>query len=640
MLGDRAALPTLHNALEDWEPRVRRDVIDALAKLPDPGSLDPLLTAFHRADEDNDNRAAILRALGALGLPKAVAVLREELAHPSRDDLRPQAFRALWRSRHVLPRARLCDEVARAIASDNQTLVYDAVLRAGELRSPRLVKPLLAQIEHPREDIRNKAVFALGVTRDRRATAPLLALLPKIREARMRNNIAFAVERLDPPAFYAEVGRRMAHKQAIIRLNATFVAGDIRRIEALPLLEQALADPSDQVKTEALVGLGKVPGSPLVAPLIGRALGDPSETVRREAIVALGKLPQGPLVPALLERALRDPSESVQRDAILALVDRGGPSSIPALESFFGDRRASLRDEAIHAVHHLSGDKRGDLIHDRLFRLGDPSQRHRAAIALGKTGDVRVRDYLVNCLETRSCQVGEVDAYLRSDRDPAIGNRLLRAWAKDRNDLAPIVAALKPVGFATLASADFDVALALQDYRALRSTIDLMLDLRGESDRARIASVRAVPDRGTQLHTELALARLGDRSADAELLRLLDHQPAEWLPHLARKIRAIPGSDARARWSPELARRQSGPEFPIALAAAAVLLEWEPEAALPRMLGGLGSQKVLEREPAERYLWHRSPATEALLQRALATEEDAHVGDELRKLLDVPDGGE
>src|SRR5262249_11891213 len=67
VLGDRTALRTLHVALEDWEAPVRRHVIEALGKIPDPSSFDPLLAAFERKAEDSANRGAILTVLGALG---------------------------------------------------------------------------------------------------------------------------------------------------------------------------------------------------------------------------------------------------------------------------------------------------------------------------------------------------------------------------------------------------------------------------------------------------------------------------------------------------------------------------------------------------------------------------------------------
>src|SRR5262249_37374549 len=98
-IGDRKALPALQAALDDWEPSVRIQVVEALERIPDPTSLDPLVKLFERKDEEMSNRAAVLRALGALSHRKAVNVIRGVLSgkgdkdEEEKHDLRPAAFR-------------------------------------------------------------------------------------------------------------------------------------------------------------------------------------------------------------------------------------------------------------------------------------------------------------------------------------------------------------------------------------------------------------------------------------------------------------------------------------------------------------------------------------------------------------------
>jgi HEAT repeat protein len=603
ILGDRSALPTLHGALEDWEPAVRGRVVVAIGKLPHPSSLAPLLTAFRRKDESGENRAAIMTALGALGHPQAVAFLRGEVQRRwAQEDLRPVAFRALWRSRHLLSRANLVEVVAGALASDNQSLVYDAVLRAAELRARECTKPLLALIEHPDPNIRNKAVYALGLIGDRRAVDPLLALLPGTREARQLNNIAFALERIDKPAFYARIRGLVQHQQAIIRLNAAFVLGDIRAPEALPLIEQMLRDPSDRVKLEA--------------------------------IEAVAKLPLRPAATRLLERALQDRSEVVQAQAILWLGQTGTQTSIAALEPFAAQPETIRGENAIYAIHRLSGGKRTDLLY-RLYLSKDHGRSQRAAIALGQAGDPRVRATLLACLEAKACAPPELEIFLRGDKEPTTPARVLLAWAAARDDLTPLVAVLRPPGATTLAAARVEVARSRSDWPGLRRTIDLVAELHDGSARPQLQTVVELPDVWVRLHATLALARLGDRAAEGRLLGELDTLPAEWLPAVARLLMRIDDPAARARLLPELARREAGPDFAAALAAAAVRLAWAPEAAFPRFLRALASPQVLERELAARYLWHHDAAVDALLRRALATEKSPHVRDDLLRLLEV-----
>ena len=63
--------------------------------------------------------------------------------------------------------------------------------------------------------VRNRAIYALGRIGNKAATAALVAQIPKVREARMLNNIAFALERLDAKAFYPGVPQDQFPAQAL-----------------------------------------------------------------------------------------------------------------------------------------------------------------------------------------------------------------------------------------------------------------------------------------------------------------------------------------------------------------------------------------------------------------------------------------
>ena len=401
-IGDRGALPALHTALDDWEPSVRGQVVAAIARMPDERSIDPLAKLFARKDEDHGNRVAVIEALGAIGHRRAVDLLRKQLRKPDKgdddkgDDLRAEAFRAVWRSRHVMSRETLTNDVLGALGSDHPGLVIEGVIAAAELRAPKLTKALVPLLDHANANLRNKAVYALGLIGDVTATKALLDKLPSVRDGRMLNNLAFALERLDRAAFYASIRQVIEHKQAVIRLNAAFVLGDVRRPEGLPLLEKALSDPSDLVKTSAAVAIGKV----------------------------------------------------------------GDPKAVPALERLVGSAHGSLKEEAIYAIYRISGDRRADLVHGELFGSPREPERRRAALALGEHGDVRVRDYLLACLETGRCSPDAVDTYVHADKDPSVGGRILLAWARGRGDLTGFVSDLRPPGALPVVTSAMDAAVA------------------------------------------------------------------------------------------------------------------------------------------------------------------------------------
>jgi HEAT repeat protein len=583
-IGDRRALPALQAALDDWEPSVRVQVVEALERIPDPSSIDPLIKLFERKDEEDANRAAVLRALGAHAHKKAVALLRSVLA--DKDDLNnlhPAAFRALWRSRHVMSRETLTGDVAAALGAKNDDLLVAAILGAAELRAPRLTAPLIPLLDNPNANVRNKAVYALGLIGDKAATKTLLAKLPGVRDGRMLNNIAFALERLDRAAFYASVEQLVEHKQAVIRLNAAFVLGDVKRPEGLGMLEKALGDPSDLVKTSVVVAFGKI----------------------------------------------------------------GEAKEIPRLEKLLEAPNPSLREEAVHAIFAIAGKSRADLLYNTLFAGKKEGPRHRAALALGEIGDTRVRDYLLSCIDAWSCHPWEVDHYLHADKDPRVGGRVLLAWARGRGDLTDLVADLRPAGALPVAASAMDAAFSAPSAPTKRSkptsvehAIDLVGALGDAPARARLQDHRTKPDPAmsdpwVELHALAALARLGDKPAETALLARMDQIAADWLPRLAFIAARIEEPDVRARLTPELVKREQGPDVDIALAAASIHLTWDPEAAIARFRDALASPSARERDLADRYLVHaRAPKVTWLLRAALAREPRADVKDRIRGVLD------
>jgi HEAT repeat protein len=624
-LGDRSALPALHAALGDWETEVRLEVIRALGKLPADQSVDPLLALYGRPDEETIVRQAILRTLGAIGHPKGVALIRRELGKSRRSlatpggDLRRSALQALWRCRHRVAPAVIVDEVTRALAPPRGTdrdiervlvandaeLVREAIAKASDLRAGRFMNALIALIFSPDDKTQNRAIQALGLLGDARAVPELERLLPTARNARLLNNIAFALQRLDERAFTRDIQRMVTHKQAVIRMNAAFVLGDIRQPKALPLLERSLADPSERVQLEAVLAAAKLAPAP--------------EAVR------------------LLEKATASRGEGVRAVAIQALAAHGNEKSIPVLEKLLGEPAPGPNDEMIlHAIYRLSGGKRADLIYERLFRSRDEEVRKRAAILLGRAGDRRVRDYLVACFETQRCTLDDVDAFLRTEKDPVLAGQVMWMWLRGREDLIGLIGAIRPAGAGGLAGSGLDVAVMRAEWPHASRLATLLGDLHADAERPRLQAAANSPDGWFRIRALIARCRLGDSDAAAALLRELDNFPIDWLPDLVDELHELREPEARARVAGELERRQAGREPTTALAAAAARLPWTPDAALPRLLSGMTSSDVVERETAERYLRRdRTPRVETLLADRQTKERNPDFRIRLVRLIDA-----
>lgn len=579
-IGDKASLPALQGALEAWSPQVRRAAILALGKVPDASSRVPLEKLLAREDESADNLAAAYRTLGMLSDGKAVATLRTAFRAPA-DKLRAgrlAPLEGLWKSRHLFARATLVDDVAFALKSDDTDVQLFGIRCAAELRAGELVNALVPLMEHKDGRVRNRATYALGRIGDKAATKALLAELPKVREARLLNNIAFALERLDPPAFYAAIGGLVTHKQASIRMNAAFVLGDVHRAEGLAMLEKALSDPNDYVRVSAAVALGKL----------------------------------------------------------------DEPKAIPLLEPLVASKNFSLHEEAVHSIFALSGYTKKELVWNKLYLPAQrPAVKLRAAVALGKALDPRVADDLLGCIEGGKCKLRDVDPYLRAAPDPKIPGRLLLAWAKGTSELGPLLALHKPVGASTLGLAQLSASYP-HDARRAAFAADLLGDVGDAKAPAALLPLLGDEHARLRLHAAIALARFTAPEAvkaDASLLSDLDTLPAEWLPTVVRLLAHVAEPAVRKRLLPELDKREKGKDLPVAMAAAAVRLAWDPEGAVFRFLDGLASKDALERDLAERYLartWH--PLLTTLLRRALAREPREPVKVSLRKVLDLRGG--
>ena len=625
-LGDRSALPALHAALGDWEAEVRREVIRALGKLPADQSVDPLLALYARGDEEVGVRHAILRTLGAIGHSKGVALIRRELDKSRKElagpggDLRRTALQSLWRCRHRVSPGVIVDEVTRALApprgndrliekmleANDAELTRDAIAKASQLRSGRFMNALIALIFSPDDKTQNRAIQALGLLGDKRAVPALAKLLPTARNARLLNNIAFALQRLDDRAFTHEIQRMVTHKQGVIRMNAAFVLGDIRQPKSLPLLERSLADPSERVQLEAVLAISKLAPAP--------------EAVR------------------LLEKATTSKSAGVRETAIQAVAHHGNERSIPLLEKLLG--QPGQPDEMIlHAIYRLSAGKRSDLIYERLFRGDDDDVRKRAAIVLGKAGDRRVRDYLIACFETDRCGLDDVEGFLRTEKDPVLAGQVLWMWLRGRDDLTDLVGAMRPAGAATLAGNGLDVAVIRGEWPHAGRIATLLGDLHAEAERPHLQAAANAADGWFRIRALVTRCRLGDGDAAMALLRELDNFPIEWLPELVDALHGLREPEARTRLAGDLERRQGGREPTTALAAAATRLPWTPDAALPRLLAGMTAADVVERETAERYLRHdHTPRVEVLLAERQAKERNPELRARLLRLIDVRRG--
>lgn len=101
-----------------------------------------------------------------------------------------------------------------------------------------------------------------------------------------------------------------------------------------------------------------------LAMLAAEALSYRDPSARVEAVYALGEI--GPSNTRILEQALMDPSAEVRESAIEALADIGGSESASALEVALNDAEVSVRLEAVEALGEIGGQTAAALLRKAL----------------------------------------------------------------------------------------------------------------------------------------------------------------------------------------------------------------------------------------------------------------------------------
>jgi len=147
-----------------------------------------------------------------------------------------------------------------------------------------------------------------------------------------------------------------------------------------PLLLEALTDPDESVRLEAMYALKDRLSPDLRRDALIRACGDTDEVVRQKAIEALAELGDERDTPLVLE-ALKDPDDNVRLEAIYALKSRFEPDMRDALIEACCDVDERVRRKAFQALAEL-GDERDTPLLLTALTDSDSSVRLEAIYAL------------------------------------------------------------------------------------------------------------------------------------------------------------------------------------------------------------------------------------------------------------------
>lgn len=584
-LRDSAALPELHQAVTDWNPSVRHQVMRALANVGNSYSVPHLTKRLADPQETLANRVAALHALGQIGDATAAPALRRayrEARRPRGDAgdeprIRRAALSALWALRRGLPRKTLVAALRRALSDRDPQVVRRAAVASAQLQDRGALPALVRHLNGSNAMLRNVAAYALGHLGDQGAIPELVKAIDQVRSGRLLNNIAFALQRLGDPKLWDHLQRLLGHRQAFIRLNAAFTVGEMRLVRA-------------------------------IAPLT-RLLKDPSRAVRAQAVVALAKI--------------------------------DSPRALPALLRLTRGQGAKHRRLALRALMYLSGKKAH---RDRYLRLSTAQKyRREAALVLAAKGDHRAAPLLYPLIRRRHDGVGWRSAAELSD--PLLVQLTLAQLrtAVERNDVRMLPELLRLLGPRRLRPhARALVGLLVRAWGRLDPK-------RPSRRGALLAVIRALGHSGQQdvrrwlapyvhhasypvrMQARVALARLGDDGSLAHLVGELVNASDHHRPYLASLLGQLPA----ARIRPAVRKALTEPDPYLRLALGAALFYAGAVQSAP-LRAALRSSQAALRKRARRYLVRGLDRDRyAKLRRLRAAAADAQARAELDRLLSI-----
>jgi len=282
--GTPADVPALVTVLNDPEPKVRREVVVALASIHAAESLDPLIVATR--DEDTETRMLAVEGLvnfyvgqsgsrGFFGFFQNTwkrakgRFVKEELKIDPGVNVEPKVITAL-------------------VATMNDTEAIEPARRAagglGILRANAAVPDLVKAAHSPDENLALEAIVALSKIQDLSAGPQLIDLLD------------------------SETGE--------VRQEAAVTVGILRTSEAVPKLQTMYEKGGGRTtQLRALDGLAYI-GNPVSVPLFLKALWDPDKAFRARAAEGLARARDEKGLPDL-EKAVNAEKDAEPRFAMM-----------------------------------------------------------------------------------------------------------------------------------------------------------------------------------------------------------------------------------------------------------------------------------------------------------------------------------
>ena len=214
-----AVLQGLTEALKDSDAEVRKQAMQALARIHAPGMYDVISQALKDADAEVRQQAAF--ALSQMRDQRAVPALISALKDTDAD-VRQQAAFALSQLRP----AEAVPSLSAALKDSDDDVREQALFALSQIRDASAVPAITAALSDRADNVREQAAFALSQLGDAKAVPALLAAL-KDKESSVRQQAAFALSQIGDESALEGLTAALKDVDAEVRQQAVFALSQI-----------------------------------------------------------------------------------------------------------------------------------------------------------------------------------------------------------------------------------------------------------------------------------------------------------------------------------------------------------------------------------------------------------------------------
>ncbi|WP_214019805.1 HEAT repeat domain-containing protein [Methanoculleus sp.] len=267
----RPAAEGLLRVLKDEDPEMQLAAAGVLGEMQE-AAVEPLMDALN--DTDRFVRLAAARNLGNIGDARAIDALSGSLRREPDSGVRAAVAEALG----YMGSSRVIEPLALALRDRDEAVQIAAARSLGYIEDLRAIEPLILALGDVDDRVRYAALEALKDPGDTIRRHLIGAL--RSGDTTFRAGVA---EALEAGGWKPETGEEQA-----LYLTALDRWAEVEQVgaDALPVLAEALSDPSIEVRVNAVRAIARIGGREAVAPLI-RALQDDALVVRKRAERAL-----------------------------------------------------------------------------------------------------------------------------------------------------------------------------------------------------------------------------------------------------------------------------------------------------------------------------------------------------------------